>query len=569
MDRSWNRWKTITGLLLALTLAACDSAKEEAGPDASGAGEAQPPAAEAPASAQVLVDPNRFGIYSTVKLSADLSHLTDNQRRMIALLIEAAQIMDNLFWQQAYGSKAELLSRIDDPRARQFAQINYGPWDRLNANAPFLAGFGAKPPGARFYPADMTKAEFESADLAGKSDLYTLLRRGADQQLITVPYNEAYATELEQAAKLLDEAARLAEHEGFARYLELRAQALRSNEYRASDMAWMDVKGNPIEVVIGPIENYEDQLFNYKTAFSAYVLVKDLEWSARLARFAGFLPALQRGLPVPDEYKAQEPGTNSDLNAYDVIYYAGDSNAGSKTIAINLPNDEVVQQAKGARRLQLKNAMRAKFDRILTPITDALINPDQRDHVTFDAFFSNTMFHEVAHGLGIKLTLNGFGTVRQSLKELGSAIEEGKADILGLYMITALTDMNELDPEKLEDHYVTFVASIFRSIRFGATSAHGQANMVRFNYFVDAGAIVYDAASRTYAVDMTAMREAMNSLSTRLLMLQGNGDYAGAKQLLQEKGLVGEALQADLDRLDTLGIPVDVVFEQGPALLGL
>lgn len=561
-------WKVaVAGLVLAI--AACDTATNEAPAETVAPAEESGALPESQEPARVIVDSNRFDIYSTVKLSADLSHLTDNQRRMIAVLIDAAQIMDSLFWQQAYGSKTELMARIDDPQAHRFALINYGPWDRLNANKPFLSGYGEKPLGAGFYPADMTKAEFESADLSDKTGLYTLLRRDANRQLVTVPYHEAYAAELEQAAKLLREAAALAEHEGFARYLELRAQALLSNEYRESDMAWMDVKGNPIEVVIGPIENYEDQLFNYKTAFSAYVLVKDLAWSERLARFAGFLPALQRGLPVPEQYKAQEPGTNSDLNAYDVIYYAGDSNAGSKTIAINLPNDEVVQQAKGARRLQLKNAMRAKFDRILTPITSALISADQRDHVTFDAFFANTMFHEVAHGLGIKLTLNGFGTVRQSLKELGSAIEEGKADILGLYMITALTDMNELDPEKLEDHYVTFVASIFRSIRFGATSAHGRANMVRFNYFLEAGAIAYDPDSKTYSVNLPAMREAMNSLSTQLLMLQGNGDYEGAKLLLQEKGLVGKTLQADLDRLDTLGIPVDVVFEQGAAILGL
>lgn len=568
MKRTRIDFLAAAGLVMAWGLSGCNAGNNA---DGTSGDSPDPGSSEAAVSVtdKYTVNQSRFGIYSTVKLEADLSHLSDNQRQLIGVLIDVAKIMDGLFWRQAYGDKTALLEQITDPQARRFAQINYGPWDRLNANKPFLAGFGAKSPGAQFYPADMTKAEFSAAALEDKTGLYTLLRRNGEEQLMTVPYNEAYAGELAKAAALLSEASALAEHEGFANYLELRAQALLSNQYRESDMAWMDVKGNPIEMVVGPIENYEDQLFNYKTAFSAYVLLKDMAWSERLARFAAFLPALQRGLPVPDEYKAQEPGTNSDLNAYDVIYYAGDSNAGSKTIAINLPNDEVVQEAKGTRRLQLKNAMRAKFDRILIPIAEALISAEQRDHVTFDAFFSNTMFHEVAHGLGINRTLDGSGTVRQALKEVGSAIEEGKADILGLYMITALTEMGELEAERLEDHYVTFVASIFRSTRFGATSAHGRANMVRFNYFQDAGAIVHDAASDTYAVNMPGMRDAMNNLSTLLLTLQGDGDYAGATRLLAEKGLVGESLQADLDRLDTLGIPVDVVFEQGVDVLGL
>jgi hypothetical protein len=327
------------------------------------------------------------------------------------------------------------------------------------------------------------------------------------------------------------------------------------------------MKDNRLDVVIGPIETYEDKLFGYKAAFEAYVLVKDLEWSQRLARYAAMLPALQRGLPVPDAYKAESPGTDSDLNAYDVIYYAGDCNAGSKTIAINLPNDEQVQLEKGTRRLQLKNAMRAKFDAIMVPIAGELIAPDQRHHVTFDAFFANTMFHEVAHGLGIKNTVDGRGTVRDALKELGSGIEEGKADVLGLYMVTRLQQQGELDGA-LEDFYVTFLAGIFRSVRFGAASAHGQANMVRFNFFADRGAFTRDAQGY-YRVDMPAMRRAVDELSGVLLKLQGDGDYAGVQKLGNELGVLRPQLQADLDRLARRAIPVDVAFTQGKSVLGL
>ena len=248
--------------------------------------------------------------------------------------------------------------------------------------------------------------------------------------------------------------------------LSLRSQALLDDQFKPSDMAWMDMKSNDIDFVVGPIESYEDQLFGYKTAYEAYVLIKDKSWSERLAKFAKLLPVLQVGLPVDDKYKTETPGTDSDLNAYDVLYYAGHSNAGSKTIAINLPNDETVQLEKGSRRLQLKNAMQAKFDKILVPISEVLVDPSQRKYITFDAFFGNTMFHEVAHGLGIKNTITGKGTVTQALKQFASAQEEGKADILGLYMVEKLFSMGELTEGEVMDNYVTFMAGIFRSVRF-------------------------------------------------------------------------------------------------------
>jgi Peptidase family M49 len=500
-----------------------------------------------------------------VTLSVDLAALSAKERRMAGLLIEAAQIMDQLFWEQAYpGDRDALLAGIEDPATRRFVEMNYGPWDRLADDAPFVPGAGPRPPGAGFYPLDMSRDEFEKAALPGSRSQYTVLGRDAAGKLEVIPYSRRWSEPLGRAAALLEEAAALAEDPALRRYLELRADALRTDDYRPSERAWLDMKDNRLEVVIGAIENYEDRLFGYKAAFEAYVLVKDLEWSRRLARYAAMLPALQRGLPVPDAYKAEQPGTDSDLNAYDVVYYAGHSNAGSKTIAINLPNDEQVQLEKGTRRLQLKNAMRAKFDAIMRPIADELIAPDQRRHVTFDAFFANVMFHEVAHGLGIKNTVDGRGTVREALRELHSGIEEGKADVLGLYMITRLHEQGEL-AGALEDYYVTFLAGIFRSVRFGASSAHGQANMVRFNFFADRGAFIRDARGQ-YRVDLPAMRR---ELSGRLLKLQGDGDYDGVAKLTAELGVVRPQLQTDLDRLAERAIPVDVTFTQGKAVLGL
>ena len=506
--------------------------------------------------------------YATFQLTTDVSQLTGNQKQMISILIEAAQIMDELFWYEAYGSREALLNSIDDAATRRFVEMNYGPWDRLDGNRSFVPGIAEKPTGANFYPRDMTKDEFMASDLPDKASLYTFLRRDDLGKLQTVPYHKQFPEQVGRTSALLKQAADLAENPGLRNYLNLRAEALLTDDYKPSDLAWLDMKNNTLDVVIGPIENYEDALYGYKTAHEAYVLVKDKVWSDRLSKYAGFLEELQRELPVEARYKREQPGSNADLNAYDVIYYAGDCNAGSKTIAINLPNDESVQLEKGTRRLQLKNAMRAKFDKILVPIADELIAEDQRRHVTFDAFFGNTMFHEVAHGLGIKNTIAGRGTVREALKEHAAALEEGKADILGLYMIGQLSEKGEVEGD-LEDYHVTFMAGIFRSVRFGASSAHGKANMIRFNYFREHDVFTRDAVSGKYRVNFGKMKDAIESLSRLILTLQGDGDYDGVAKLVADKGVVRSGLKSDLDRLSKANIPVDIVFEQGVDVLGL
>lgn len=522
-----------------------------------------PQETEKPDPMKELVD-----IYTDFTLTSDISHLSDNEKKMLRILFKAADIMNDIYWKQTYGDKEQLMSKISDPNQKRFAEINYGPWNRLDDNVPFVEGVGAKPEGVQFYPEDMTKEEFEAWNDDDKLSQYTMIVRDENGALRSVWYHEYFKEEIEKVAALLKEASKLAADDGFKNYLNLRAEALLTDDYLASDMAWMDMKDNNVDLVIGPIENYEDALYGTKAAHEAFILIKDLDWTKKLAHFAQFLPVLQEQLPVEDKYKQEKPGSDADLGAYEAVFYAGDCNAGSKTIAINLPNDERVQLEKGSRRLQLKNSMKAKFDKILLPISEVLISKEQRSHVTFDAFFANTMFHEVAHGLGIKNTINGKGDVRSAIKEQYSALEEGKADILGLYMVTKLHEMGELGDADLMDNYVTFMAGIFRSVRFGAASSHGKANMIRFNYFLEKEAFTKNEAG-TYAIDMEKMQEASTDLTALILQIQGEGDYDAAANLVKEKGVINADLQADLDRIDAAGIPVDIVFKQGIKYMGL
>ena len=541
---------TRNSILAFLTLAAC-SGRDAATPSTS---------ADSPAP--------RLAKYTTVKLEPDLSKLSAKERQMIPLLVDAAKAMDEVYWIQAYGSRDSLLNSITDADTKRLAEINYGPWDRLDENHGFVAGAAAKPAGSNFYPANMTKAEFDSAVAKGgkRADslksLYTMVRRDSSGALVTIPYSVFFKAPHERAAALLDSAAKLADDPGLRRYLSLRARALRTDAYQPSDMAWMDMKNNAIDFVVGPIETYDDELYGYKASHEAVVLLKDADWSRRLSRYAGMLPSLQRGIPVDAAYKRETPGSKSDLNAYDVVYVAGQSNVGAKTIAINLPNDEQVQAAKGTRRLQLKNAMRAKFDRILVPIARELIADDQLPKVTFDAFFENVMFHEVAHGLGVSKTIDGKGTVRAALKERYGALEEGKADILGLYMVQQLRTRNEMTSGSMDDNYVAFLASIFRSVRFGSADAHGRANIAALNFLEERGAFTRDSATGKYRVDFAKMQQGANDLAATILKLQGDGDYEGVGAFQTKYGTLSAATRGDLDRLKAKGIPVDIVYQQ-------
>ena len=529
--------------------------------------DSQPVKKEKKAQTAQLVKDYHMAKYAKVKLTSDISHLSSNQKEMVKLLFKAADIMDGIFWEENVGNKGDFLNGIQNQKTKEYASINYGPWDELNNLTPFITGWGEKPKGAEFYPHDMTVQEFENFDSPDKTSLYTLLTRDGKGNLTTVWYHDAFKAEVTKASDLLKKASALAENKGFKKYLELRAEALLTDDYYESDMAWLDMSGNLVDLVIGPIENYSDQLFGYKAAHESFVLIKDVEWSDRLSKYAQFLPQMQKDLPVDQKYKQETPGLKADLNAYDVVYYAGDCNMAGKTIAINLPNDERVQLKKGTRKLQLKNAMRAKFDEILVPISKVLIAHDQRQYITFNAFFANTMFHEVAHGMGIKNTITGKGPVRKVLKEKYSAIEEGKADILGLFIINKLYEMGEFQTE-LKENYVTFMAGIFRSVRFGASSAHGMANMLRFNFFLKKGAFTRNEDG-TYSVNFEEMQKASKELTQKILKIQGDGDYEAAKKWIETDGIIPAQLKEDLDKVNSMGIPVDIYFEQGPQMLGL
>ncbi|MCM1041446.1 MAG: Zn-dependent hydrolase [Bacteroides sp.] len=513
--------------------------------------------------------------YARVELKSDLSRFSDQDRKMMAYLCDAAEVMEDIYWKEAFpGDRNEFLNSIQDKTLRKFAEINYGPWDRLDGNIAFMPvpgakdGMNDKPRGACFYPADMTIGEFEAWNDPDKDSHYTMIVRDENGKLKAVWYHDYFKEDIERAAALLDSAAALASDEGFKKYLSLRARALRTDDYFESDLAWMDAKSSDIDFVVGPIEDYEDDLFGYKSAHESFLLVKDPEWSARLSKFADMLPQLQRELPVDPKYKSEMPGTDSDLNVYDVLLYRGDGNAGGKTIAINLPNDERVHIQKGTRKLQLKNAMKAKFDNIVIPIADIVMNPEQRKMVDFDCFFEDVTFHEVAHGLGVKNTINGKGTVRSALKETYSAIEEAKADIMGLYMVDQLYQKGEMSGSDVDKNYITFFAGIFRSVRFGAASAHGKANMLCFNFMKDHDVFTRDAEGK-YTVDLPKMKEATKALMAQILKYQAEGDYEGVRQWMAEKSVVPADLQEDLDRIAEANIAKDIYFVQGKSVLGL
>jgi hypothetical protein len=523
------------------------------------------PNAGRPYDASIKTKLNEFAI---VKLTTDTTKLTAKEKLMIPILIRVANIMDGLFWEQSIGNKRMIITEKRSPLEARLLQVNYGPWDRLGGNKPFIKEYGEKPKGANFYPTDMTKEEFEKFSDKNKTSQYTLIRRNDDKSLKCEWYHEAYSEQLKVAVTLLGEAAELAEDPGLKKYLKLRIQALLTDDYYASDLAWMEMKNNTLDFIVGPIENYEDELYGYKTAYEAAILVKDKDWSKKLERFAKLLPGLQKQLPVDLKYKQEIPSLGSDLNAYDIIYVAGHANAGGKTIAINLPNDEKVQEEKGSRRLQLKNAMQAKFDRILVPISNVLIDSTQRKNIKFDAFFSNVMFHEVAHGLGMKNVIIGKSSVREALKEKYSAFEEAKADVVGLFLVTNLIEKGELKNITVNDCFVTFMAGILRSVRFGSADAHGKANMMCFNYFEDAGAFERNGIG-LYKVNFEKFRKAMNDWSTKVLVFEGDGDYDGASKYLEANGKIRPKLQSDLGRLKTARIPVDILYDQGTKVLGL
>ena len=499
--------------------------------------------------------------YAYYELKADMSHLTQSEKNLIPIFCDIANIMDDLFWKQTYGDKGQLMKQISDPYAREYALINYGPWDRLNDNKPFIKGFGAKPDMCQYYPLDITEKEFNAFKDPNKNSLYTVIRRDGKGNLITRWYHEEYKEEIKRVCDLLEKAITITDNPEMKNYLVERKKAFETDDYLKSDIAWMDMKTSNIDFVVGPIENYDDKFMEAKASYEAFVLVKDVERSKQLDRFIQMLPDIQKILPCEPQYKTFVPGTESDLNVYNAIYYAGDCNSGSKTIAINLPNDDRVQAIKGTRRLQLRNSMEAKFEKIMKPIGKTILNPKQMDNLKFDAFFWNVTFHEVGHGLGIKETVNGKGSVDDALKTEKTSWEEAKADILGLFIVCHLIDKEEINDITKEDAITTFITGLFRSVRFGAASSHGKANMMCYNVMKDMEAFTRDEKG-IYTIDFKKAEKAIDYWAGLILKTQGEGDYAFAKSFREKNGVISPELQSDLDRINKAGIPRDIRFKK-------
>ncbi len=505
--------------------------------------------------------------YAPFDLTTDISKLSANDKELIPIFFEIGQIMDDLFWEQTFGSKKKM-ENLKDPWMREFALINYGPWDRLDDDKPFVPDYKEKPLTARYYPQDLTLEEYEAYKDPDKGSHYTVITREKDGTLKTVWYHEYYQNKISKVCDLLDKAIDICENASMKKYLTERKKALLTDDYYKSDIAWMDMKDSKLDFVFGPIENYDDKLNSVKTSYEAFVLVKDEEESGKLSKFVKMLPQLQKELPCDPKHKNYVPGTSSDMNVYDVIFYGGDCNAGGKTIAINLPNDDKVQAEKGSRRFQLRNAMRAKFDMIMKPIGEIVIEPSQQNHINFDAFFWNVTFHEVGHGLGVKQTINGKGSVDAAMRTENSNWEEAKADIIGLNLVLRLIEKGEIDNITAEDAITTYIVGLLRSVRFGAGDAHGVANMMCYNFFEDAGAFTRNG-NNTYHIDYDKAKKAVDDWIATILKTQAEGDFEFASQFSSEHGTIPASLQKDLDRINKAGIPRDIRFNQGLDVLGL
>jgi hypothetical protein len=545
-------------LPIAVVLAACTAQKEEMKTTDS----------KAPASPLTL----KIRQYASTDLTADTSHLSDGDRKALEKLIEAAKLLDPLFLRQVWSGNEALKIKLEadtSPEGRErlhYFMINKGPWSRNEKNEPFIDGVPhEKPPQAGFYPDDMTKDEF-TAWVSGLSEqdkkqatgFFTVIRRGSDGKLKIVPYHEEYRAFLEPAAKLLREAAELTTNATLKTFLTKRADAFLSDDYYASDVAWMDLDA-PIDVTIGPYETYEDELFGYKASFEAFITLRDEAESEKLVKFSGYLQELEDNLPVDPKYRNPKLGAASPIRVVDNVFCSGDGNRGVQTAAYNLPNDEQVVKEKGSKRVMLKNMQEAKFKQVLVPISTVVMDPSQQSQIAFDPFFTQILAHELMHGLGphnIKVGGGRDTNVRKELKELYSTIEEAKADITGLWALQYLIDKGSVDRAMERDLYTTYLASSFRSVRFGITEAHGKGQAIQFNYLLDEGAIKVDEAAGTYSIDAAKIKDAVRKLTTEILTIEAEGSYDKAKALLDKYGVIRPAMQKALDKLG--GVPVDI-----------
>jgi hypothetical protein len=529
-----------------------------------------PPAAPAPAVDKTVADlQQKSARFAPTDLSADITALPPNERDALAHMVRAAQVMDALFLEQVWaGNEAMLYTLIKDEspagkaRLHEFL-INKGPWSRLDHNAAFVPGAPEKLPSANFYPDGATKAEIEKwiNSLGGSekdhaTGFFHTIRRAPDGRFIAVPYSTEYQGELAIAAQHLRAAATATAQPTLKAFLESRAAAFASNDYYDSDVKWMELDAT-IEPTIGPYEVYEDEWFNYKAAFEAFITVKDRSESDKLQRFSGSLQEIENNLPIDPKYRNPKLGALAPIAVVNTVFSAGDANRGVQTAAFNLPNDERVIREKGSKRVMLKNNQQAKFDKVLLPISKVALAAGDQGNVAFEAFFTHILMHELMHGLGPH-DINVGGrttTVRQELKETYSAIEEAKADISGLFALQFLVDKGQLDKSFEKTMYTTFLASAFRSLRFGVNEAHGRGQAIQLNYLLDMGAFKVNGDG-TFTVDAAKIRDAVSGLTGEIMTLQAEGSYAKAKQMIDTLGNLRPPTKAVLDKLTS--VPVDI-----------
>ena len=507
------------------------------------------------------------------ELKYDSNLLDERQKMVVEKLYQASKIMDSIFLGQVYSKNYEIKANLEKQNTEvaklqlQLFDIMFGPFDRLEHNKPFI-GTETKPLGANFYPEDMTKEEFNGwiknhpKDEKSFTSEFTLIRR-QDGNFVAIPYSTYWKDKLTQASNLLKEAAEYADNPTLKIYLNSRADAFLSNDYYQSDMDWMDLKDNAIEVVIGPYEVYEDDLFNYKASFESFLTIKDFEESKKLDVFKKYLRDMEIHLPIPDQYKNFERGSESPLAVVNEIFTAGDTKAGVQTLAFNLPNDERVRQAKGSKKVMLKNVAHAKYDKLLIPIANIVLDPDQLQYVTFNSFFTHTLMHEMSHGIGPGfIKVDGRETeVRKELKETYATLEECKADILGMYNNVFMIEKGVF-PESFEkETYATFLAGIFRSVRFGINEAHGGGNAIIYNYLLEKGGYEYNSETQKVKVNFDKIAPALRNLANLILMVQAKGDYQGAKDLIAKYVINSPSMQVLRDKLSSLPVDIRPVYQ--------
>lgn len=509
--------------------------------------------------------------YAVVEVKPDLSGLTEKQQQIVKILVEAGKVADHLFWEQASYDGLDIQAKLaasnspQDKKILEYVNINYGPFDRLNNNEIFY-GKDKTIDGPTFYPSGMQKEEFETyikqhpekeKDLVS---LYTVVRRTGDNGLEAVPFSKAYPEETKKLHDLLMKAASLAENESLKSFLEAKAADFLKDDFYTSDTLWLKLKDNMIDLVIGPTEVYEDTMFNYKASYEAFVMIKDKEATKKLEFYNEHKNALEKRLPVSDDYKKEYKGLSSPLAAVQLVYCGGSSNSGTKTVAFNLPNDEKVREETGSKKVLLQNVLKAKYEKILVPIAETLLTEEARKYISADAFATNVLMHEYSHAFGLNYTVKDPElTVKKALGGDYSAIEECKADIVGLYNQSYFHNKELISDQELKTHYTTAVASIFRSIRFGANGSHGTANLMQFNFFVEKGAIVFDESTGKYSINYDKFEKATEDLANLVLTIQGDGDAKKASEVIEKYGKFTKNLTDSLKKLEDL--PVDIVFD--------